>query len=75
MKSKGELTSLIERIASQDSPVGMDAVYVHALILDKLDQLERRLASIETAVEKQVAGKPSPGRRRFRPTIKVDSDE
>ena len=37
MKTKDELQPLIELIASADSPVGMDAVYVHALILDKLD--------------------------------------
>ncbi len=34
MKSKAELQPLIDKIACKDSPVGMDAVYVHALILD-----------------------------------------
>ena len=47
MKRKDELTPIIERIASADSPVGMDAVYVHALILDKLEQIEQRLNKLE----------------------------
>jgi hypothetical protein len=47
MKEKQELTELIAQIASENSPVGMDAVYVHALILDKLQQIEERLGRIE----------------------------
>ena len=47
MKPKHELESLIEQIRSDSSPVGMDAVYVHALILDKLVEIEQRLASLE----------------------------
>ena len=47
MKSKQELSELIEIIASDKSPVGMDAVYVHALILDKLQRIEERLDRIE----------------------------
>ncbi len=47
MKAKSELQDLIERIASKDSPVGMDAVYVHALILDKLESIEARLEKLE----------------------------
>ena len=49
MKRKDELQPLIEKIASKDSPVGMDAVYVHALILDKLSAIEERLSSLEAA--------------------------
>ncbi|MEX0820305.1 MAG: hypothetical protein WD070_11965 [Pirellulaceae bacterium] len=49
MKSKSELQPIIDQIASADSPVGMDAVYVHALILDKLDQLEVRLNALEAS--------------------------
>jgi hypothetical protein len=48
MKSKTDLGDLIKKIASADSPVGMDAVYVHALILDKLEQIERRLQALES---------------------------
>lgn len=47
MKPKSELKDVIDKIASADSPVGMDAVYVHALILDKLSQIEKRLEALE----------------------------
>ena len=47
MKTKSELQPIIELIAKPDSPVGMDAVYVHAVILDKLEQIESRLTALE----------------------------
>ena len=47
MKSKEELSDRITKIADKDSPVGMDAVYVHALILDKLEMIEERLNAME----------------------------
>ena len=47
MKTEEELNPIIEKIASDKSPVGMNAVYVHALIIDKLNQIENRLAEIE----------------------------
>lgn len=47
MKSKEELTALIGQIVDPNSPVGMDAVYVHALILEKLGQIEDRLSVLE----------------------------
>ena len=47
MKRKDELQPLIDKIASADSPVGMDAVYVHALIIDKLNNIESRLRVLE----------------------------
>jgi len=47
MKTRAELESIIQRISSADSPVGMDAVYVHALIIDKLLELEQRLERLE----------------------------
>lgn len=49
MKPKSELQDVIDQIASADSPVGMDAVYVHALILDKLEKIERRLDALEAS--------------------------
>lgn len=52
MKPKSELQGVIDQIASADSPVGMDAVYVHALILDKLEKMEKRLEALEAAVKK-----------------------
>ncbi|MCH2397847.1 MAG: hypothetical protein MK364_01960 [Pirellulales bacterium] len=47
VKSKSELGHLVELIHSDSSPVGMDAVYVHALILDKLQSIEQRLEGLE----------------------------
>ncbi len=51
MKPKTELQPLIDKIASADSPVGMDAVYVHALILDHLQTMSERLERLEKRVE------------------------
>ena len=48
VKSKEELQPIIDQIASDSSPVGMDAVYVHALILEKLEQIEQRLTKLES---------------------------
>jgi hypothetical protein len=50
MKTKDELQGIIEQISCDESPVGMDAVYVHALILDRLTTLENRLKEIETVL-------------------------
>ena len=51
MRPKEELEEIIEQIASIQSPVGMDAVYVHALILDKLQAIENRLTRLETNLQ------------------------
>lgn len=51
MKAKSELQSIIDQISSADSPVGMDAVYVHALILDQLKGLGERLEAVEKRIE------------------------
>ncbi len=47
MKNRAELQPLIDQISSKDSPVGMDAVYVHALILDRLTQIEARISALD----------------------------
>ena len=52
MKPKGELQSIIDKIALAESPVGMDAVYVHALILDHLQSLGERVERLEKQIEK-----------------------
>lgn len=52
LKPKSELQPIIEKIAAADSPVGMDAVYVHALILDHLQTLNERIELLEKQVEK-----------------------
>ena len=50
MKAIEDLQDLIDQIRSEESPVGMDAVYVHALILDRLTAIENRLQEIETGL-------------------------
>ena len=50
MKTKEELQDIISLIASPDSPVGMDAVYVHAVILDRLQSISDRLDRLEKTV-------------------------
>lgn len=55
MRSKKELLEIIEQIASSESPVGMDAVYVHALILDKLQAIEKRLTLLETKLQDRIS--------------------
>ncbi len=55
MRAKKELLEIIEQIASSESPVGMDAVYVHALILDKLQAIEKRLTLLEIKLQDQIS--------------------
>ncbi|HJN66228.1 MAG: hypothetical protein QF408_05870 [Pirellulales bacterium] len=55
MKSKDELQSIIKEIAAVESPVGIDAVYVHALILDKLSSIEQRIDRLEAIVGGKLA--------------------
>lgn len=52
MESKENLQPIIDQIKSDKSPVGMDAVYVHALILDKLAKIEKRITEIESRLER-----------------------
>lgn len=51
MKQKSELQPMIDAIHCDKSPVGMDAVYVHALILDTLARIETRLTKIEAQLD------------------------
>lgn len=51
MKPKSELQPIIDAIHCAESPVGMDAVYVHALILDTLTRIETRLTALESQLE------------------------
>ena len=51
MKSKHEVQQIIDQIVSAESPVGMDAVYVHAVILDYLARITERLERLEEAVQ------------------------
>lgn len=54
-KSKEHYTSIIEKIKSENSAVGIDALLTHAIIIDylrqmitRLDALEEKLGSKET---------------------------
>lgn len=51
MKSKHEVQQIIDEITSAESPVGIDAVYVHAVILDYLARITERLERLEEAVQ------------------------
>jgi len=46
-KPKTDFDSLIEKLSSPDSPVGIDAKYTHAVIIDYLRQIAARLDAIE----------------------------
>jgi hypothetical protein len=47
MKTRDEVRPIMQEIMAPNSPVGMDPVYVHALILDKLTDIQRRLEALE----------------------------
>ena len=46
-KPKESFKGLIAQISSPDSPVGIDAKYTHAVIIDYLRQITARLDEIE----------------------------
>ena len=52
MKNEDELKTIMEKIASENSPVGMNALYVHAVIIDKLNQIEQRLTQLEQSKDR-----------------------
>ena len=49
-KPRDAFDELIEKLSAPDSPVGIDAKYTHAVIIDYLRQISERLDKIETAV-------------------------
>ena len=46
-KSLAELEDVVQKLRSDDSPVGIDAVYTHAVIIDYLRQIAARLEALE----------------------------
>jgi len=46
-KSKSDFDQTIKHISLSDSPVGIDAQFTHAIILDYLQQIAERLDKIE----------------------------
>ncbi len=53
--SPEEYRRIESQIASDDSPVGIDAKKTHVLILHRLDELARRLERIERGLEDRTA--------------------
>lgn len=49
-KSKVDYAELIKKIGAADSPVGIDAVYTHAVIIEYLRQISDRLDKLEEAI-------------------------
>lgn len=45
---KSDYDKLIEQISLPDSPVGIDAQYTHAIIIEYLRRISERLENIET---------------------------
>ena len=46
-QSKEEYAELIEKISAEGSPVGIDAQYTHAIIIEYLRQISERLDRLE----------------------------
>lgn len=51
--SKDTFEAIAQEIHSDSSPVGIDAKKTHIIILEKLLQLEKRLAQIEQKLDQQ----------------------
>ena len=52
-KSKEEFSSIIKTIKSDQSTVGIDAQYTHAIIIDYLERITQRLKALEETVSQQ----------------------
>lgn len=50
---QSDVQEIESRIASDESPVGIDAKKTHVLILDKLLRIEERLARLERRLEQR----------------------
>jgi hypothetical protein len=51
-KTKDEYKDLIDKIGSPNSPVGIDAAYTHAIVIEYLQKIESQLTKIEEEIEK-----------------------
>jgi len=51
-KPKESYDNLISQLSSPDSPVGIDAKYTHAVIIDYLQQIMSKLDQLEQRIEK-----------------------
>lgn len=50
-KTKEQYADLIEQISAAGSPVGIDAQYTHAIIIEYLRQIDERLKVIESKLK------------------------
>ena len=50
-KPKDAFNELITQLSSPDSPVGIDAKYTHAVIIDYLQQISKRLDRLEAMIK------------------------
>lgn len=50
-KAKDDYDELIRHISNPDSPVGIDAQLTHAIIIDYLRDISKRLERIESQLE------------------------
>ena len=55
-RKKEEYQDIVERISLQNSPVGIDAQYTHAIIITYLRQITERMDKLEAELKKK-AGK------------------
>ena len=58
--SSSEAERIEELIASEASPVGIDAKKTHVLIIQKLLEIERRLERIELRIESGLGPRSEP---------------
>lgn len=54
-KTAAEYSDLIAKLGSPDSPVGIDAKYTHAVIIEYLRQISNRLDEIELRLDQRDA--------------------
>ena len=52
-KPKQDFDELIAKLSSPDSPVGIDAKYTHAVIIDYLRQISARLQTVEQLLKER----------------------
>ena len=55
-KPREAFAELIDQLSSPDSPVGIDAKYTHAVIIDYLRQIAGRLEKLERRVNELAGG-------------------
>jgi hypothetical protein len=59
-KPKAEFRDVMDQISLSDSPVGIDAKYTHAIIIDFLRQISARLDAIEAQLKSSMSSAEGP---------------